>query len=129
MEKTILVVDDNEGDKKLVAEALSDAQWDVHLINASTGDEAVRLARKEKPDLILMDVIMPRMNGGDAVKLLKKDKRTDHIPIVFLSQVFSKSDEEAKGKININEGFYDSIAKPFDDSKLLEMVGKYVDKD
>ena len=126
MEKTILIVDDNEGDRKLIAEALSGAQVEVNLINAQTGAEAIRLAQEEKPDLILMDVLMPGMNGGDAVKLLKNDKRTEHIPIVFLTGVYSKSDEEHQGKININEKFYDSVAKPFDELKLIEAVNKYV---
>jgi CheY-like chemotaxis protein len=123
MSKKILIVDDNEGDRKLIAEALSDAQVEVDLVDAQTGDEAIRLAQDEKPDLILMDA---GMNGGDAVKLLKSDKRTDGIPIVFLTGMYSKGDEKAYGKININEEFYDSIAKPFDETKLITTINKYV---
>jgi CheY-like chemotaxis protein len=126
MSKKILIVDDNEGDRKLIAEALSDAQVEVDLVDAQTGDEAIRLAQDEKPDLILMDVMMPGMNGGDAVKLLKSDKRTDGIPIVFLTGMYGKEDEKAHGKININEEFYDSIAKPFDETKLITTINKYV---
>jgi CheY-like chemotaxis protein len=126
MNKTILIVDDNEGDRALIKETLEDAQINVNLIEATTGDEGIQLAKNEKPDLILMDVMMPGMNGGDAVKFLKADKRTDHIPVVFLTGVYSKKDEENQGKINIEEEFYDSIAKPVDETKLISVINKYV---
>ena len=125
MSKTILIVDDNEGYRVLIVEAINDAQIQVHLVHARTGDEAIHLAQEKKPDLILMDIMMPGMSGGDAVKLLKHDRRTEHIPVVFLTGIYSKNDEKIQEKININEKFYDAVAKPFDKEKLIEVINKY----
>jgi len=126
MRKKILIVDDNAEFRKLIAEFLNDTQEKVDLVDAGTGDEAIRLAQDEKPDLILMDIMMPGMNGGDVVKLLKNDKRTVHIPIVFLTGMYSDNDEKMHGKINIDGKFYDSIAKPIDRIKLITAINKYV---
>jgi len=124
--KKILIVDDNVDFRKLIAEVLNGDQGELDLINAGSGDEAIRLAQDENLDLILMDVMMPGMNGADAVKLLKKDKRTSCIPIVFLTGVYSKNDKEAHGKINIDGDFYDSIAKPFEAANLIATINKYL---
>jgi len=126
MNKKILIVDDNEEFRKLIVEFLNDAQVKADLIETGTGDEAIRLSQDEKPDLILMDIMMPGMNGGDAVKLLKNDKRTSHIPIVFLTGMYSQNDKIMHGKINIDGKTYDSIAKPIDRAKLFTAINKYV---
>lgn len=125
-EKKILIVDDNEEFRKLIAEFLNDTQEEVNLIETGTGEEAIRLAQDEKPDLILMDIMMPGMNGGDVVKLLKNDKHTIHIPVIFLTGMYSENDEMAEEKINIDGKLYDSIAKPIDRIKLITAVNKYI---
>jgi len=126
MSKKILIVDDNEEFRKLIIEFLSDAQVQADVIDTGAGEEALRLAQEENPDLILMDIMMPGMNGGDAVKLLQNDKRTSHIPVVFLTGMYTEDDERKQGKINIDGKFYDSIAKPIDRSKLFAVINQYV---
>jgi len=126
MSKKILIVDDDEKFRKLTAEILNDTQAEFDLVDAGTGDKAIRLAGEEKPDLILMDIMLPGMNGGDVVKLLKNDTRTAHIPIIFLTGMYSEDDEKTHGKINIDGKFYDSIAKPIDRTKLITAINKYI---
>lgn len=126
MNPSVLIVDDNAGDREILEEVLEEAELKINLIHAQNAQDGIQLARSENPDLIIMDILMPGMSGGDAVKLLKTDKRTDHIPIVFLTGISSNNDKDGTGHINIDEQFYDSVAKPIDKDKLLSAVKKYV---
>ena len=126
MEKTILIVDDNKGDRDLIKDALNNVGVDYKFIDAESGDQGIQLAQEFKPDLIVMDVVMPGMNGREAVQMLKKDEGTSTVPIVLLTGTYSKSEEEVYGKITIGDNVYDSISKPFDENKLIATIRKYV---
>lgn len=121
--KKILVVDDEQEIVELVRARLETNGYRV--ISAFDGKEGVEKAKQEKPDLILMDISMPRMMGGEAAKLLKADAATKHIPIMFLTAVASKvAPGEPGSGINIGGEFIPSIAKPFDSQELLTVARK-----
>lgn len=120
MAKKILVVEDNGKNRLLIKDILLYHGYEV--IEAENGKEGVELAKKHLPDLILMDIQMPVMDGFLAIKMLKDDPATKNIKIIALTSFAMKGDRE-----NIMEaGFDDYIAKPFDTRKLPEMVKKYV---
>ncbi|MDM8550583.1 response regulator [Desulfobacterales bacterium HSG2] len=103
----ILIVDDEPDNIKILAEVLAD---DYTLFGATNGKEAIKCAiGKEKPDLILLDVVMPHMNGYEVLKVLKADSRTRDIPVVFIT-VMGRELNELRG---FKLGAVDYIMKPF----------------
>lgn len=121
MSKKILLVDDNADVVDVVKNRLESYRYTV--ISADNGEDGIMLARQEKPDLIVMDILMPGMCGGDVVKLLQEDHATRDIPILFLT---SLSREIVKGNagdmVNIDGRFFKAVAKPFDPGKLLTVI-------
>ena len=117
--KTILVAEDEDSNYELVKIVLHKR---YRLIRAHNGIEAVTLNEEEHPDLILMDIRMPEMNGLDATRIIKEvDSNT---PVIALSAyAFEENIREAK-----IAGCDEFMAKPFKVENLIEMVGKYLDK-
>jgi len=117
--KKILIVDD-EGDALAVLEKrLSMAGYSV--IKADNGKDAIRLAKDEQPDLVLLDIVMPDMDGAEIGKILKNDPNTKDIPIVFLTCLFTKDDEVRQGRRTSSNFF---IAKPYNPEELLGEIKK-----
>ena len=83
----ILVADDSETIRKIAGELLTDAGYDV--LKAEDGEQAVALAQKEHPDLIVLDLVMPKMTGFEVVWEIRKDPRVKNIPILIVSEVIS----------------------------------------
>ena len=120
---TILIVDDDADVLKLLEIELSSEGYQV--IKADSGHEAIDKAQKFFPDLIVMDITMPDLNGGEVIKLLKTKKRMKDIPVIFLTAMLSSS--EVKGGttgLNIDGTYYPAIAKPFNGPELLAAVKK-----
>lgn len=111
----ILVVDDEPHIAKLIKLSLK-KKFDV--IEAYNGQTAIEKTNKEKPDLVLLDIMMPGMNGLEVCKKLKHNKITKDIPIVILSAK-SQLDDKFQG---IDAGAIDYITKPFDPVDLLKKV-------
>ena len=122
--KTILIVDDEPDIIELVVNRLSSNDFKV--IAANDGEEGIKRAKEDSPDLILMDIMMPNMSGGDAVKVLKEDAKTQNIPIIFLTGVYNDRKPEGQEASGINVGgqYYPSLGKPFDGDKLIMAVNK-----
>jgi CheY-like chemotaxis protein len=116
--KTILVAEDEDSNYELVKIVL---QKRYRLLRAHNGIEAVTINEDEKPDLILMDIRMPEMNGLDATRIIKE---IDHnTPVIALSAyAFEENIREAKAA-----GCDDFMAKPFRVENLIEMVKRYLD--
>jgi len=112
----ILVVDDERAFVKIVTKYLELGGYNV--INAGNGKEAIEKAFKEKPNLIVMDLMMPVMNGLEATKAIRSKLETASIPIIILT---AQDDEKAELKSK-EEGADDYLAKPFDRKKLLAKV-------
>lgn len=103
---TVLVADDEKHNRTLLTELLGDR---YRIILAKSGVQALTLAQTHAPDLILLDIVMPEMDGFETIKVLKEDPRTENITVIFISGLTSPSDEE-KGLLL---GAVDYITKPF----------------
>jgi two-component system alkaline phosphatase synthesis response regulator PhoP len=118
----ILVAEDEPDIRELLAFTLKYGGFDV--VTAANGLEAVEQAQKNKPDMILLDVRMPRMTGYEACKVLKEKPETASIPIVFLSA----KGQEAEVERGIEAGAVDYILKPFAPDTLISQIKKLLDK-
>lgn len=119
--KRILVIDDDRIFLKIVEHDLTKNGFSV--MTAQSAEEGVLLARTDNPDLILLDIHMPNIEGGEVVELLQEDLQTQDIPIIFVTALLSK-DEEIKRK-NIISGHY-FLSKPYKIEELLEKIDKYL---
>jgi len=114
----ILIVDDEETICSIVKLNL-ERTGDYEVLSATRGEDGIRLAREEKPDLVLLDIYMPEMSGPEVVERLVADPVTRDIPIVFLTGVVTAQDIEAnKGLI----GGRQFIAKPITSSGLESAI-------
>jgi two-component system, cell cycle response regulator len=116
MSARVLIVDDIEANRKLLHAKLSNEYF--HVISACDGLEAIERAIAEEPDVILMDVMMPRLDGVDATRELKRDPRTEHIPIVLVTALNERADR-LRG---LGAGADDFLTKPVNDLLLLSRV-------
>ncbi len=114
--KTILLIEDNVDVRENTAEILKLAKYNV--ITAKNGKEGVELAQKEKPNLIICDIMMPVLDGHGALHLLSKNEDTSSIPFIFLTAKAERSDFR-KG---MEMGADDYLTKPFDDVELLNAI-------
>ena len=112
----ILIADDERHIRELLLTTLSDTGYEI--LTAKDGEEALNIAREEKPDLVLLDIIMPKMNGYSVCEKLKSDTGTKAITVVMLSALSGKTDRE-KGLMG---GADDYIIKPFSPSALMDKL-------
>jgi two-component system cell cycle response regulator DivK len=118
----ILVVEDNERNLKLVRDVLQYAGYDV--IAASSGEQGVALARERMPDLVLMDLQMPEMDGTEALHRLRDDPLTRAIPVVAVTAFAMKDDRERA----LNAGFDSYLEKPISVRALPDQVRGFLDR-
>lgn len=114
--KKILLIEDNKDVRENTAEILTLAKYEV--ITAVNGKEGVELAQKEKPDLIICDIMMPILDGHGALHMLSKNEETASIPFIFLTAKAERSDFR-KG---MEMGADDYLTKPFDDVELMNAI-------
>jgi two-component system cell cycle response regulator DivK len=119
--KKILVVEDVEVNRDLVVQLLED---DYEVIEAVNGEEAVALAEKERPDLILMDLSLPVMDGWEATRKIKSNDDLKPVPIIALTAHAMKGDEEKAKEAGCN----DYLPKPIDENELFAKIAKYLDQ-
>lgn len=113
----ILIVDDEELNVRIVRKYLSDAGY-TNFVTSSDSTEAIDLIRRERPDLILLDVMMPEVSGIDILHLMHLDDRLHHVPVVVLS---AATDRDVK-HICLELGVSDFLSKPIDPIELLPRV-------
>ncbi len=114
--KNVLVVDDSTTDTHILSNMLTKNGYTV--LTAVSGEEAIDKAKKEKPDLILMDIIMPGMSGFEATRTIAKDPETASIPIIICSTKGQETDK-AWG---LRQGAKDYIVKPISEKVLMEKI-------
>lgn len=123
MKKKVLIVEDNELNMKLFKDLLE--VHDIQTVDTRNGNDAIELARKEKPDLILMDIQLPEISGLDITKMIKEDEELLSIPIIAVTAFAMKGDEE-----KIREGgFEDYISKPISVPNFLEVIQQHLEKE
>ena len=120
--KKILVVDDNIFNIKLVQAAMMPSNREVLI--AHDGAEGIEKAKLEMPDLILMDIQMPKVNGIDAMKEIKKTGGLEDVPIIAYTAYAMTGDREKL----LQDGFDDYLEKPVAISNLVEIVNKHLEK-
>ena len=117
MSKKILLIDDDEATLKLLKPFLVSKDYSVE--TAMDGLEGLEKVRAWKPDLIVLDVIMPRMDGYGFLREMKKDLKLRALPIVVLTA------REMMRDVFVQEGIKDYVIKPYDPEELLAMIVKY----
>jgi two-component system cell cycle response regulator DivK len=120
MTNTILIVEDNELNMKLFHDLLEAHGYKT--LQTRNGIDAIALARKHRPDLIVMDIQLPEVSGLDVTKWLKEDDSLRHIPIVAVTAFAMKGDEE-----RIREGGCEAyVSKPISVSRFLETIRQFI---
>lgn len=114
--KTILVIDDSPTDQQFLRELLTKQGYQV--TSASGGEEGVAKAKALKPDLILMDVVMPGVNGFQATRAIAQDEATRNIPVIICT-----TKHQATDRIwGLKQGAKDYVTKPIDAAELLTKI-------
>ncbi|NPA39992.1 MAG: response regulator [Thermodesulfobacteria bacterium] len=125
--KKILIVDDEAYIRTLLEQILEELEdeYGVKVLVARDGKECLEIIKKEKPDLVFLDVMMPKMNGYDVCKQIKLDPELKDIKIVFLTA----KGQEADKKQGLDFGALKYITKPFDPDEILEETKKLLNLD
>ncbi len=119
-QKVLLIIDDEEDLASMLSFRLNNVGFDT--ITANNGDKGIELAKKNKPDLILLDLMMPKVDGFEVSKRLKLDSVTRHIPIVVFSALGNKNTKESIEKLGA-AGF---IEKPFEPELLISKINEVI---
>ena len=117
---TVLVVEDNEMNMQLVEYLLEEGGFDI--LKASSGEEALQLTQDQTPDLVLMDIHLPGMDGLSVVRQMKEDSRTKTIPILALTAHAMRGDRDRF----LQAGCDGYISKPIDVKTFVPSIQKYI---
>ena len=120
MAKRILIVEDQEDNRVIMRDVLSSAGYD--LIEAVNGEAGVKLAHSERPDLILMDIQLPTIDGYEATRRIKGSAELKSIPIIAVTS-YALSGDQAKARAAGCDGY---VSKPFSPRELLARVREYL---
>lgn len=119
--KKILLIEDDIFLSKIMEERLQDEGWEVNL--AGNGEEGLQKAKTYLPNLILLDMILPKMNGFEVLEALKKETSTKDIPVIVISNLGQDDDMKNAKKL----GAVDYLVKSnFSIKAIIEKVGKYI---
>jgi len=116
MAKKILAVDDDIITQNMLRSTLSHAGYSVTV--ASDGEEGIKKAVEEKPDLIILDIMMPGMDGGEVAGFLRTNPETEKIPIIFLSSLITGKGQKIRNKSDITS----YLSKPYNRNELLNEI-------
>ena len=119
-EKKILIVDDDEVFLKMLEKTLISSGYSVS--PATNGKDAVDLAKSWHPHLIVLDIMMPEMDGGEVALVLEKDPATENIPIIFMTSLLNKEDEN---KLTYSKR-RSYMSKPYNKDELLAEIAKKI---
>jgi two-component system cell cycle response regulator DivK len=119
-QRTILYVEDNEYNRKIVRQLLSRTSY--RLVEASDGEDALDLVRADRPDLVLMDVQLPRMSGLDATRALRADPATTDLPVIVVTSFALSGDDQRA----MAAGASAYLAKPYSPRDLLALIRKFL---
>jgi len=120
-EKKILIVDDEKNTLFILEKELEARGYSV--ITADNGNNALKLAKSKYPDLIILDIWMPEMDGAEVAAMLKEDIQTKNIPVIFLTCLLKKREEGEQGLVIADKVY---IAKPYDIEGLVSQIERLV---
>jgi two-component system, OmpR family, alkaline phosphatase synthesis response regulator PhoP len=112
----VLVVDDEVYILHILDFILGAESYDV--VTATNGEQALQKVRDEKPDLVILDIMMPKLDGYETCRMIKNDTATKHIPVILLTAKGREIDQKLGREVGAN----DYITKPFSPNKLIERV-------
>jgi two-component system cell cycle response regulator DivK len=121
MGKRILVVEDTDDNRRIIRDLLT--AFDYDLLEAKDGAEGVAMAQSHRPDLILMDIQLPVMDGYEATRRIRTDPELQHIPIIAVTS-YALSGDEGKAR---EAGCNAYVAKPFSPRQLLAKIRQFLD--
>jgi twitching motility two-component system response regulator PilH len=119
---TVLIIDDSPMQIKLMRTMLE--KMGHATLQAKDGNEGLEMAREQIPDLIMLDVVMPGMNGFDVTRQIRKDDKLKGIPVVLAS---SKSQDTDK-QWGLRQGANGYLVKPYNKNELLSVIGEYLER-
>jgi two-component system, cell cycle response regulator DivK len=122
MSKTILVVEDQEDNRQILRDLLGSAG--LRIIEAHDGEQALTVARSERPNLILMDIQLPILDGYEATRSIKRDPELKHIPVIAVTSYALSGDEERAREAGC-DGY---VAKPYSPRDLLARIGRFLEQ-
>ncbi len=114
--QTILIVDDSPTDTHMLTELLTKNGYKV--ITAASGEEGIEVTRAQKPDLVVMDIVMPGMSGFEATRAITKDSETEGIPVI----ICTTKDQETDKAWGMRQGARDYIVKPIIEAELIGKI-------
>lgn len=117
--KKILIIEDDPNLIKVLTDRLKVAGYEA--VSSPDGKVGVEQAIEQLPDLIITDVIMPRLPGSYVVRELQADDRTKNIPVIVMSGILGRDD--ARRGLSINGKLYPALSKPFDAETLINLIG------
>ncbi len=124
--KKVLVVDDNPGMLKVLNKWLKVAGYDV--VEAWDGAMALEKCRQDAPHIILLDILMPGMDGKEFVRRLQKDEALKDIPIIFITVCIDVEKDKGHEEIEVNGVRYPGFAKPLHNARLLSLIRKTLNR-
>ena len=124
MSRKILVIDDEEIIRSLLTDILEDKGYQV--ITAADGETGLKQAQDDQPDLIIVDLLIPKMPGGVVAKKLRENEKTARIPIVFLTGMLDKGEADITDHQFAGEHL---LAKPIDQNELFATIEKAINKE
>jgi len=119
-ERKVLVVDDEVNITQIMEFSIGAEGYDV--VTAANGEEAISKARKEQPNLIILDIMMPKVDGYEVCRVLKRDPLTKRIPVILLTAKGREIDK----RLGYEVGASDYVVKPFSPSQLIDKVNSYL---
>jgi two-component system, cell cycle response regulator DivK len=122
MNKTILVVEDQEDNRQILRDLLASSGF--LMIEAHDGEQALAMARSQRPDLILMDIQLPVVDGYEATRSIKRDPELKHIPVIAVTSYALSGDEERAREAGCDA----YVAKPYSTRHLLAKIGQFLER-
>lgn len=116
----VLIVDDSPSQLLVLKRIVENLGHEV--ISAEDGQQGVEMAKKHIPDLILMDVVMPNLNGFQATRTIAREKSTSHIPVILVTT----KDQETDRVWGLRQGAKGYITKPINEAKLIKAINDYL---
>ena len=122
MNKIILVVEDQEGNRQILRDLIASSGF--LMIEAHDGQQALAMARSQRPDLILMDIQLPVVDGYEATRSIKRDPELKHIPVIVVTSYALSGDEERAREAGCDA----YVAKPYSTRHLLAKIGQFLER-
>ena len=122
MNRTILVVEDQEDNRQILRDLLASSGF--LMIEAHDGQQALAMARSQRPDLILMDIQLPVVDGYEATRSIKRDPELKHIPVIAVTSYALSGDEERAREAGCDA----YVAKPYSTRHLLAKIGQFLEQ-